>query len=174
MEFIKASVLPYAKRGEVFFATNVAAQAASVGLTSTYTGLVIGNPLGNTKNLHILGYSFGLSVAPAAVAAWGLLSGYSATTALTAGTPLAAGAINGLIGSATAATAVAKSATTLGATPLYHAIFGEFGPTTQLVSRGSWIDLKGIIVVPPGGFVGSAANAVITGFASIAWAELDI
>src|SRR5690242_10385598 len=56
------------RRGYGFIAHNVAAQAISVALATTYTGLCISNPLGNTKNLVILGAGLALSVAPAAIA----------------------------------------------------------------------------------------------------------
>jgi hypothetical protein len=47
-------------RGDVFIAHNVAAQAVSVALATTYTGLVLSNPIGNTKNYALLCAMFAL------------------------------------------------------------------------------------------------------------------
>src|SRR5256885_14227253 len=69
-----------ARLGNLFLAHNVAAQAVSVALTTTYTGLCLSNPLGNGKNFSLLAASFVLTVAPVAIASIHLIGGYSATT----------------------------------------------------------------------------------------------
>src|SRR5260221_7582059 len=63
--------------GSVFSASNVAAQAVSVALTTTYTGLCLSNPAGNTKNLVLLGAQYAISVAEAAIASQHLIAGFS-------------------------------------------------------------------------------------------------
>ena len=59
--------------GLVYSAANQAAQAVSVALATTYTGLGIYNPLGSGVNLVPLKVKFALSVAPAAIATLGLI-----------------------------------------------------------------------------------------------------
>ena len=77
-------------RGAVFTACNVAAQALTVALATTYTGLVIANPVGSGKNLVILSANFIQSAAPSSFAALFLIAGGSSTGILTHTTPLAA------------------------------------------------------------------------------------
>ena len=103
-----------ARLGNLFSASNVAAQAVSVALTATYTGLCISNPLGNTKNAVLLGAMFALTVAPAAIASLHLIAGYSAVANVTHTTPLASPGIqNNLIGTGPASTMKADSAATI-------------------------------------------------------------
>src|SRR3990167_9946018 len=54
-------------RGNVYSAANVAAKAASVALTTTYTGLCVSNPAGSGRNLVILGFQYAVSVAEVAI-----------------------------------------------------------------------------------------------------------
>ena len=76
--------------GNVFSASNVAAQAVSVALTTTYTGLCVSNPVGSKKNLVMLACQYALSVAPAAIASLHLIAGGSGAGVVTHTTPLAA------------------------------------------------------------------------------------
>ena len=61
-------------RGAMFYAVNTAAQALSVA-SSTYTGLVLANPVGSPKNLVLLEVLFAPSIAETGVGAivlgWG-------------------------------------------------------------------------------------------------------
>jgi hypothetical protein len=62
-------------RGALFSAANPAAQAVSVALATTYTGLMLYNPIGSGVMLVPNKVKFALSVAPAAIATLGLISG---------------------------------------------------------------------------------------------------
>src|SRR5262245_45160727 len=59
----------------LFRASVQAAQAVSVALATTYTGLCLSNPIGNTKRLSIRAVQIALSVAPANIASLHLIGG---------------------------------------------------------------------------------------------------
>lgn len=164
-----------ARLGNLFSASNVAAQAVSVALTTTYTGLCISNPLGNTKNLSILGCNYALTVAPAAIASLHLIAGYSATTNVTHTTPLASPGIqNNLIGTGAPATAKADSAATI-VNPTYLIPLGSGFTAAALYSTTpSWIDLAGQFVLPPGAWIAVGALTAVTGFGGFTWEEIPI
>lgn len=161
-----------AQSGNLFTAHNVAAQAVSVALATTYTGLVISNPIGSGKNLVMVGAGFALSVAPAAIASLHLLNGFSGTTNVTHTTPLAAPGIqNALIGLGNAPTAKADSAATI-PTPGYGLpLMGGFTAAALPGSTKVWLDLAGLQVIPPGGFIAIGALTAVTGFGAFAWYE---
>jgi hypothetical protein len=162
-------------RGFQFNATNQAAQAVSVALATTYTGLCISNPLGNIKNLVILGVNFALSVAPAAIASLHLIAGYSATTNVTHTTPLVAPGIqNGLLGTGPVSTAKADSAATI-VNPGYLIPLGSgFTAAALYATTPSWIDLGGFITLPPGAWVAIGALTAVTGFGGFVWEEVNV
>jgi hypothetical protein len=166
-----------ASRGRVFFASNVAAQAVSVALTTTYTGLCISNPLGSGFNLALIGCQYALTVAPAGIASLHLLAGYSTTTNVTHGTPLASPGIQGgLIGPGLGVGSVARAdsaATTVNPTYLMGVGSG-FTAGALYGTTPSWIDLAGQIVVPPGGWVAWGALTAVTGFGSFSWEEIPV
>lgn len=162
-------------RGNVFSATNQAAQAVSVALATTYTGLCISNPLGNTKNLVPIGVCYALSVAPAGIASLHLIAGYSATTNVTHTTPLVAPGIqSGLLGTGPTSTAKADSAATIVnpgyLIPLQHGFTAAALPSQSL----QWTDLAGQFVIPPGGWFALGALTAVTGFAGFTWAEVPV
>lgn len=163
-----------AKAGMVFQAHNVAAQAVSVALATTYTGLVVSNPNNSGKNLVLLGANYALSVAPAAIASLHLLTGFSGSD-VTHTTPLAAPGIqNAIVGGGQAAVAKADSAATI-STPTYRLAMGSgFTAAALYATTPSWIDIGGQIIVPPGGFVAWGALTAVTGFGAFCWAELPV
>lgn len=164
-----------ASRGALFSASNVAAQAVSVALATTYTGLVISNPLGNTKNLVLIGCQLALSVAPAAIASLHLIAGYSATANVTHTTPLASPGIqNNLIGVGPPSTMKADSAATI-VNPGYLIPLGSgFTAAALYATTPAWIDLAGQFVLPPGAWVAIGALTAVTGFGGFSWQETPI
>jgi hypothetical protein len=164
-----------ASRGYCFNASNVAAQAVSVALATTYTGLVISNPLGNTRNMVLLGCNYALSVAPAAIASLHLIAGYSATTNVTHTTPLASPGIqNNLLGVGVPSTMKADSAATI-VNPNYLIPLGSgFTAAALYATTPMWIDLGGQFVIPPGGWVAIGALTAVTGFGGFTWQETVI
>lgn len=163
------------RRGNLFIAHNVAAQAVSVALTTTYTGLCVSNPLGNGRNLELLGVGFALSVAPAAIASLHVIGGFSATSAVAHTTPLASPGIqNALLGVGPASTAKADSAATI-VNPGYLLPL-QSGFTAAALPSGpmAWLDVAGLIVVAPGAWVALGALTAVTGFAAFAWEETSL
>jgi hypothetical protein len=162
-------------RGLLYTASNQAAQAVSVALATTYTGLCISNPLGNTKNLVMLGCNYALSVAPAAIAPLFLIGGYSATANVTHTTPLIApGIVNALIGTGSPSSAKADSAATI-VNPGYLLPLGSgFTAAALYATTPAWIDLGGLIVLPPGGWIAVGALTAVTGFGGFAWEEVQL
>lgn len=164
-----------ASRGNVYIASNVAAQAVSVALATTYTGLMLSNPLGNTYNLALVGCQYALSVAPAGIASLHLIGGYSATVNVTHTTPLAAPGIQStLIGTGPTSVAKVDSAATI-PTPGYIMSLGSgFTAAALYATTPSWIDLAGMFVIPPGGFIGIGALTAVTGLGTLAWMEVPL
>lgn len=164
-----------ALRGKLFSASNVAAQAVSVALTTTYTGLCLSNPIGNTKNLVLLGCQYALSVAPAAIASLHLIAGYSGTTNVTHTAALAAPGIqNNLIGTGQPSTAKADTQATI-VNPGYLIPIGSgFTAAALYGTTPLWIDLGGLFVLPPGAWVAIGALTAVTGFGGLAWEEVDV
>jgi hypothetical protein len=160
-------------RQGVFWAANQAAQAITVALATTYTGLCISNPLGNTKNIIPIKVGLALSVAPAAIAPIGLITGYSATANVThtsALTPASA-----LIGTGTGPTAKADSQATITGSPAWTLMLWSGFTAAALPSASpSLIDLDGTLIIPPGGYVAIGALTAVTGIWSMTWLEEPI
>jgi hypothetical protein len=163
-------------RGQLFSASNVAAQALSVALATTYTGLCISNPLGNTKNLVMLGCGFAITAASAGIASLHLIAGYSAVANVTHTTPLAAPGIqNNLIGTGPASSAKADSAATiLNPGYLIPLINGNTSAALPTSSAVNWLELAGMFVLPPGSWMAIGALVAITGFGGFVWEEVAI
>lgn len=163
-----------AVRGQVFSASNVAAQAVSVALATTYTGLCVSNPPGSGKNLVLLGGQYALSVAPVGIASLHLIAGFSNSGGVSAHTtPLAAPGIQStLINGAANSIAKADSAATI-VSPYYLAGLGSgFTAGALYATTPLWIDFGGMFIIPPGGYVAWGALTAVTGFGTLAWAEL--
>ena len=161
--------------GRVFSASNVAAQAVSVALTTTYTGLCISNPAGNTKNFALLGCQYALSVAPAAIASLHLIAGFSGAGIVTHTAALAAPGIQSTIinGSASSTAKADTQATTVN--PYYLFGLGSgFTAAALYATTPHFVDLGGIFIIPPGGWVAWGALTAVTGFGSFVWEEIPI
>lgn len=162
--------------GSVFSASNVAAQAVSVALTTTYTGLCLSNPAGNTKNFVLLGGQYAITVAEVAVASQHLIAGYSAAGVVTHTAALAAPGIQSCIinGSSNSTAKVDTQATIVNP---YYLIGVRSGFTAGALGgpgMGAWIDFGGLFVIPPGGWIAWGALTAITGFGSLVWEEVNI
>lgn len=167
--------------GSVFSASNVAAQAVSVALATTYTGLCLSNPVGSGKRAIILSASYAISVAEAAIATQHLIAGGSSTGVITHTTPLAAPGIqSALIGAAAGTTNSASSAMKVDSActvvnPYYLASLRS-GFTAGALGGGqsSEPSVHGMFVVDPGGWIAHGALTAITGFGSFVWMEVAI
>lgn len=162
-----------ARRGTLFIASNTAAQVTTVALAATYTGLCISNPLGNTKNAELLGVGFAISVAQAAIATLHLIGGYSATANVTHTAALAAPGIqNCLLGTGPASTMKADTSATITNPGYVLPLLGGFTAGAFGASPVVWLDLAGLIVLPPGAWAALGSLTSVTGFAGFAWEEV--
>jgi hypothetical protein len=167
------------KNGNVFFGANSTGVTTSVGTTTTYVGLVLSNPIGNTKNIVVLKTGYAMLVVNAAASAIGLMTGYSATVSVAHTTPLVPSSC--IIGTGPTPTAKLDSvSTTLSATPVVHSILsagltGAITTVPQVVT--GLIDLDGTIILPPGAFVAyhtSTASGASSFWGSFTWMELPL
>lgn len=166
-----------AKRGQIFFGANQGpgGTTTTVGLAATYTGLCVSNPAGNTFNLVMLNLGLSVVGAPAALSTIGLLTGFAAAGVVTHTTPLTGQST--LVGGP-GSTAKVDSAATLPGTPLLTlplATIPITGGTAQVVNpptTGVQADLRGQIVIPPGGYIAVYTSTVLTVIAGFTWAEV--
>jgi hypothetical protein len=158
-------------RGTTFLAANTAAQAVSVALATTYTGLCLSNATGSGKNFVLIEASFGLTVAPAGIASIHLIGG-SSTTAVTHTTPITPTCA--LLGSSNTSAAKVDSAATI-PTPIYlDTLMGGFTAAALPASPSTTFDIAGRIVLAPGGFIAIGALTAATGIGSMTWVEVPV
>lgn len=172
-------------RGQTFFGASqaVVATALASGLTATNTGgLVLNNPIGNTKNLVLRAAAVGIILAQTNAAVISLGTGFSASVAI-AGTLTAVVASSALVGPggpASTAQLVSSASITLQATPVVARTLGSLSTgalTVQDVSGIGPVDLQGGLVLQPGAyvnFVSSAAGTASSLFFSLVWDEVPI
>lgn len=163
-----------ASRGRLYIAHNTGAQAVSVALNTTYTGLCLSNPYGSGRNLVLLGCNYALSVAPAAIASLHLIGGFSVGTAVTHTTPITNNNWSTIIGNAGSSVAKVDSAATI-PTPVYVMAMGSgFTAAALYATTPGWIDIGGSIILQPGAFICWGALTAVTGFGSFMWEEIAI
>ncbi len=159
-------------RGNVFGASNQAAQAVSVALNTTYTGLCLSNPHGSGKNLVLLSVGYALSVAPAAIASIHLIGGSHQSTGVTH--TAAVSPFNMLLGNTASPAAKVDSQATI-PTPVYvMSLMGGFTAGALPDSPNALFDIAGQLVIGPGGFIAIGALTAVTGFGSMVWEECPI
>jgi hypothetical protein len=159
-------------QGNMYFGANSAAQATTVALATTYTGLVLSNPLASGKNLVLINASFALSVAPAAIAPIMLFVGFSATTNVTHTTPVVPQ--GNLVGTVAGVGKLDSSATLTG-TPVWALpLYGGFTAAALPNPSTAPFDVAGLLVIPPGGYVGIGSLTAVTGFGSLHWEEVPV
>jgi hypothetical protein len=166
---IKQAAAPfYVKRKNIFSAANQTGCVWTVGLATTYTGLVLSNPAGSGKNLSILGVSHQEVVAPAGIAAVYLAGLYHATAVIHS-VPSAIRAAS--IGPDGSAKSIAKADT--GATlPAGH----TSGALSTSASP-AFIPINGLITVEPGGFLAICnftIGVAVGQMGAFIWEEISI
>lgn len=123
----------------------------TVGLATTYTGLVVSNTIGSPVNLVMLKASMMQSVIQATQPeAFALAAGFNNSTNVThtaAITPQST-----FIGSGVSAQAKADTSATLPTAPVYL-MFGTNTPSATTNAAGIFIDLEGSVIIPPGGYI---------------------
>ena len=158
--------------GNTYAAANQAAQAVSVALATTYTGLMLYNPVGSGVMLVPTKLKYALSVAPAAIATLGLIAGFSATGGVTAQTTKLTNQ-SSQIGNAGTGKGIALSAATI-VTPTWLQQLADGFTAAALPAPGGVWDMEGLFQILPGGFIGVGALTAVTGLGSIAWEEVPI
>lgn len=161
-----------ASRGLMFSAANQAAQAVSAALATTYTGILLYNPVGSGRILVPTKVKFALSVAPAAIATLGILGGFSATGGVTAQTTKL-GVQNCRIGDTSTGVGIALSAATI-VTPTWIFQLEDGFTAAALPNPTIPYDFEGQFAILPGGFLGVGALTAVTGLGSIAWEEVTL
>jgi hypothetical protein len=158
--------------GNVYSAANQAAQAVSVGLATTYTGLMLYNPVGSGVMLVPTKLKFALSAAPAAISTLGLIAGFAANGGVTAQTTKLINQ-SSQIGNPSVGKGIALSAATI-ATPTWLFELLDGFTAAAFPAPTVPVDLEGIYQIMPGGFIAIGALSAITGLGSIAWEEVPI
>ncbi len=172
---IQADYGEWALRGQIFVAANQAATTTSAALTTTQLGLCINNPAGSGKNLVMLHVGYSNGAAPTALAHIGIQGGYAAAGVVTHTTPLTVQ--NAFLNGAAGVGKADAACTTVG-TPVILLALGTMpitGATAQVVTppfTGLYYDLKGSIIVPPGGWVALYTSTQVSMIASMMWAEV--
>ena len=150
-------------RRAVFSAANQTATVTSVALATTYTGLVLSNPVGSSVNLVLIKTAAAFPVAPAAAVVVGLMLGYNAGTNVTHTTPVTPR--SNFIGVGASPVGLVDAAATLPTAPTLQKVMGIVGTgaiTTYGGINAVEEDFEGSIILPPGAYAAiytSAASA---------------
>jgi hypothetical protein len=160
-----------AYRQNRFIVANQAAQAVSIALATTYTGLVLSNPLGSAVNLVLEKVGLTLSAAPAAIAPLGLLLGYNGSADIAHTTPSTT-LRNSFMGGAAPVGKVDTAATLSGTLTVGPMLMSGFTAAALPSASPALIDMEGSIILPPGGYVGIYALTAVTGLFSLQWEEV--
>ena len=159
-------------RRSMFVIANQAAVATSAALTTTWTGLLVGNPTTSTVNLVMLGFGYANTAVPSAATTLGIMTGTGASVTASL-TPR-----NRYVGGA-AANALSNAGQTLPGTPVLEQVFASVGTlavTGYTILGSNWIWLDGSLVLPPGTFVATYSTAANTAawIFSFLWEEVPV
>jgi len=159
-------------RDGMFSVCNSSAVALSAGTSTTFTGLVVGNPAASVVNLVLRHIRVGKTAASSAATVLGIMTGAGAITASL--TP-----VNRKFGSSVASAVTASAGLTLPATPVFIQPLCSFGTvaTTGYASTGMVeTDSDGDIIIMPGRFLATYSSAANTAayLISFTWEEVPI
>lgn len=164
-----------ASRNRIFFAANPTAVTTTVGLATTYVGIVLSNPVGSDTMFSILKVSATNIIVAAAFTGFGVAAGFNATTNVTHTTPLIT--YNSFFGGGTnLSVGKVDSSATLPTAPVYAGFLGGT-PTATSWPGNLFGDLEGSLIIPPGGYVATvttAASPASDFFGAIYWEEIPI
>lgn len=163
-------------RGKIFTAATQALVTTTVGLATTYTGLVICNPITSTVNLELITASLMQSVIQSTqIEAFAIATGSNSTTNVTHTTPVAVR--SSLIGSGLSGIGVADVSATLPTAPFYDMFVTNTGTATANSTGVQVLDIAGQIILAPGAyalFVTPAQASVAGMWFGFKWAEVPI
>ncbi len=164
-----------AVRGNIFYVASQAVVTTTVGLATTYTGLVISNPVGSQINAVLLKATMQQSVIQATqIEAYGIALGFNAVTNVTHTAAVAPQASK--VGSGAVAQVKADSSATLPTAPVYAAFVTNTSSATTN-APGGMIDFDGSVILMPGAyamFVTPAQASVAGLWFSFIWEEVAI
>src|ERR1043166_1170366 len=155
--------LAYRKQMFVGGAPAAIGQTTSIGLATGYLGACLSNAPGNTVNALVTHVSWNWSVAAAAINQIGIATGYHASTAATVGT--AGTTTSNWVGSAVTPSCTVLSTSTLPVAGTWRMFLSDT-PTASTTPAGGVVDLAGMWVVPPGGYI---ATATVTASSALAF-----
>ena len=166
-----------AYRRSLFTASNAAAVATVAVGTTTYTGLVICNPVGSPINMVLNKVSWAASVAVPTAGFLCLETGYNSSTNVTVTTAVTPR--NCFVGVGAAGTGLADVSATLPTAPVavhFLSTNGSVATTSTGIQNGGVIDLEGSIVLPPGAYAAFATFATNTAawWFSFGWEEIPV
>jgi hypothetical protein len=161
------------KDGNEFSASIQAVATTSVGLSTTYTGLVISNPITSAIDMVVNKVSIMQSVIQATqVEAFAIAVGFNAATNVTHSAALTTR--SNLIGSGFTSVGLADTSATLPTAPFYHTFVTNTGTAIADSTGAMVVDLEGSIILPPGGYAMwvTPAQASVAGmWFSFSWEE---
>jgi hypothetical protein len=138
-------------RGNKFHVATQALVTTTVGLATTYTGLVLSNPITSVVNLELQRASWMQSVIQSVQPeAFALAVGFNSATNVTHTTPVAPK--SSLIGSGLTGSGLADVSATLPTAPTYHSFVGDT-PSATTDGAGGAFDIDGGIILKPGAYV---------------------
>ena len=163
-------------RKAMFSGANLAAVTTSAGFATAYTGFCLTNPIASNVNLVVNKVAYGTIVAQTAALILGVMTGYSASTAVTQTTPLVP--LSNFVGQPAGIGLIASSVT-LPIAPTRVKLLDTLttGAITVSPQGGKIVDLEGGIVIPPGGFAAfytSAASVATSLVFGMDWEEVSI
>jgi len=161
-----------ARQGKLWFASNQAAVTLSA-LSTTATGLILGNPFGSGKNIALLMATWAFSTAPGGASVVGIaMSPAPSSTDVTHTTPINQIQAGILVGNASGSVArVDASATTVG-TPLFAMPLGGPVAASQINPPYLEVHVDGAIILPPGTSIQLAyLTTAAVGMGSFFWTE---
>lgn len=161
-------------RRSMFTIANQTGITTSAALSTSYTGLVLQNPVGSQFNIVLTKVGYAFTVAPTAAVVVGLMTGVNATTFTTN----LVVARNRYVGGITSI-AVASTNTTI-ATPVLETVLGTVltgAITTQSQQAPTVVDMEGSLILTPGAFVAfytSTASGASGFLGSFQWVEVPL
>jgi hypothetical protein len=160
-------------RGNVFLASNQAAQSLSTALSATQTGFTLTNPAGSGKLLVVLDACIALASAPAGISTlvWAA-NVNTVAAAVTQTTPLTVRSAN--LGFAGTAVGLAASAVTLPAAPVVvRPVSGGPVATGSVTSAFIRDEIAGSLILQPGTALSlSALTTAISVICGLVWEEI--